>query len=207
MSSTEPIVVSDDDIIVVSDDGIDVIVISDDDEMDATCHSPATTNVLEMKAFLRARCIGREEDDRSEIERLMSGSGFASLAQVGDGYQSALNKMSILLWVNTVTDDYWSYVVEDAISRNHTWEEVERLLENKNVPIDAFICEECINIRLLGAPVPALAVYKKEFLSRFRTRFPPVWCRYVMTSDTEIIFGNDLPSYWERVCEEPRRYY
>ena len=208
MSRCDPIVISDNE---DEDTSCDPIVISDNEDEDDlgldTCDRVVTGQVEAMRAFLRATCSGYEDDDRSEIERLMSGSGFDFLADLGDGYDSAVNKLTILLWVNGVTDNYWSYVVEDAMSRPHTLEDVERLLENHDVPIDAFILEECIHMRLLGAPVPALAEYKHCFLARFRLRFPPMWHRYVMTSDTEIIFGSDLPCYWDRVREDPRRYY
>ena len=191
MSSVDPIVISD-------DDQEDAIVISDDDLV-------LREEVEAMREFLRTKYSGYEE--KSEIERLMKGTGFDCLADLGDGYDSAVNKLTILLWMNGVTDDYWSYVVEDAMSRPHTLEEIARLLENRDVPIDAFILEEFITMRLLEAPVPALTEYKQGFLTRFRTGFPPMWHRYVMTSDTEIIFGNNLPSYWVRVREDPRRYY
>jgi hypothetical protein len=201
MSSSVPIIIISD-----GDDADDPIVLSDDGDL-ATTDFAVSPRVEAMRACLRRKCWAFDDDAMSEMERLVKGSGFDCLSELGDGYENAYNKLTILLWVNGVTDAYWTYVVQDAMSRPHTLDDVERLLENQDAPIDAFIVEECITMRLLGAPVPALAEYKYFFLERFRSRFPPVWHRYVMTSDSEIIFGNDLPSYWIRVLEEPRRYY
>ena len=200
MTSTDPIVISD-------DDDKDVIVISDDGEVAAPTKRTPSAGVQLMRAFVRARCGAAYDKDASEIERIMGGSGFDSMAEEEDGHESASNKMLILLWINTVTDDYWSYVAADAKGSNHTEQEVARILGNKNDAIDAFICEECIDMRMMGVPVPALVEYKKGFLFRFRERFPPAWWRYVMTSDSEIIFGNNLPSYWWRLSQIPRKYY
>jgi hypothetical protein len=198
MSSTDPIIISD------CDNANDPIVVSDDSDSDPIVVSPY---VEAMRAFLRSTCVDDRHDDLSNIDRLINGTGFQCLAALGDNFHSAANKLSILLWVDGVTDDYWSYVVQDALLRQHTIEHVEILLEQQDMPIDAFIRDECIRVRLLRPPIPALPYFKHHFLERFRTLFPPVWHRYVMTSDTEIIFGNDLPSYWTRVQENPRRYY
>jgi hypothetical protein len=191
MSRTDPIVISDG-----GDDADDPIFVPD-----------VPPHVEAMTAFLRSTCPNPRHDDLSEIDRVITGTGFACLSQLGDNYHNAANKLSILLWMNGVTDDYWSYVVQDALSRQQTDEQVERLLEEQDMPIDAFIRDECVRIRLLGPPVPTLLVFQHHFLERFRALFPPVWHRYVMTSNTEIIFGNGLPSYWTRAQEEPRRYY
>ncbi len=195
----DPIVISDTDddhIIVISDTG-------EECEDDGRIY----IGIARMQESIRRRCIPTEGNDTNEIERIMNGSGFDSLTNLNDEFDSACNKMSILLWMNTVTDNYWSYIAQEAIRSNGTPQDVQRLLANKNDVIDGFIGDQCLQLRLLRPPIPDITAFKKEFLCQFRARFPPMWFKYVMTSDSEIIFGHDLPSYWERVLEIPRKFY
>ena len=113
----------------------------------------------------------------SEATRLMEGESFDSLADLGDNYVNAFNKLNILLWLNDGEwsaqpgdNPFWEYISQHAF--NPGLADTQLYLETWTHEIEIFLVQEFNATQLLEAPIPSLHEHRGEVLTRFRLLIP-----------------------------------
>ncbi len=107
--------------------------------------------VYRMRQFLRQCHYINEpnaDDDGSEAVRHMEHGAFDRLATLDDGYASAYNMLSILLWFNGGSDDadshFWAFIRANAFDTELPQWQSDGILEDYDGPVSV-VCSGSIS--------------------------------------------------------------